>query len=52
VEILGTAAQERYQRAMPLAQLLASIGSSGSDLSISQLVHFIRTHLTAAMERA
>lgn len=49
--ILGTAIQERYKRAMPFAELLASIGSSGSDLSISQLVTFIRTHLDPVTER-
>jgi acyl carrier protein len=49
--ILGTAIQERYKRAMPFAELLASIGSSGSDLSVAQLVTFIRTHLHPAAER-
>jgi acyl carrier protein len=44
--VLGTAIQEHYQKEMPFAELLASVGQKDvHDLTVGQLVDFIGSHL-------
>ncbi|HEY6359575.1 MAG TPA: acyl carrier protein [Vicinamibacterales bacterium] len=51
--ILGTAIQERYQRPMPFAQLLADIGQrSTPELTVGELVSFVQLHVSQRMVRA
>ena len=46
--VLGTAIQERYQQAMPLAELLTEIGLRPKpDLTVRELVEFIDAQLMA-----
>lgn len=50
--VLGTALQERYQKEMPFAKLLADIGEQQRDLSVSELVGFVDAHLNPRAEEA
>jgi acyl carrier protein len=51
--VLGTAIQERYQRAMPFAELLAEIGQRPTpELTIGELVSFIQRHVSQRMVEA
>lgn len=50
--VLGTALQDRYQAEMPFAQLLADIGKESRDLSVTELVDFVHSHLDSGMEEA
>jgi acyl carrier protein len=51
--VLGTAIQERYQRVMPFAELLAEIGQRPvPELTVGELVAFVRRHLAAGAMRA
>ena len=51
--VLGTAIQEHYQRTMPFAELLADIGQREvRELTVSELVAFIETHLAPAAREA
>ena len=47
VVVLGASIQDHYRRPMPFAELLAQIGRSGSDLTVGELVRFVRTNLLA-----
>lgn len=51
--VLGTALQERYQKEMPFAQLLAEVGEREvRDLAIGELVDFVDTHLASDVKAA
>ena len=51
--VLGTAIQERYQRAMPFAALLADIGQRPTpELTVEELVSFVRLHVSEGMVEA
>ena len=51
--VLGTALQERYQQAMPFAELLADVGQRPvPELTIGELCGFIETHVGAVVEEA
>jgi acyl carrier protein len=45
--VLGTAIQERYQRPMPFAELLADIGQRPvPELTVGELVSFVQLHVS------
>ena len=44
--VFGTAIQKHFQKQMPFAELLAELGKESRDLSISELVDFVRTQLS------
>jgi acyl carrier protein len=45
--VLGTAIQERYQRPMPFAELLAEIGQKPTpELTVGELVTFVQLHVS------
>lgn len=47
--VLGTAIQERYQQAMPFAELLAEVGQRPTpELTIGELADFVELHVGAA----
>ncbi len=51
--VLGTALQERYQKEMPFAQLLAEVGQREFRyLAIGELVDFVDTHLASDVKEA
>lgn len=51
--VLGTAIQERFQRTMPFAELLAEIGQRPvPELTVGELVSFIRLHVSQGMVEA
>jgi acyl carrier protein len=51
--VLGTAIQERYQRPMPFAELLAEIGQRPvPELTVGELVSFVELHVSQRMARA
>ncbi len=51
--VLGTAIQERFQRAMPFAELLAEIGQRPTpELTVGELVSFIQLHVSGGMVEA
>jgi acyl carrier protein len=48
--VLGTAIQERYQRPMPFAELLAEIGQRPTpELTVGELVSFVQLHVSQRM---
>ena len=48
--VLGTAIQERYQRPMPFAELLAEIGQRPvPELTVGELVSFVQLHVSQRM---
>jgi acyl carrier protein len=50
--VLGAAIQERYQRPMPFAELLAEIGQrSTPELTVGELVTFVQRHVFQATVR-
>lgn len=45
--VLGTAIQERFQRTLPFAELLAEVGQRPTpELTIGELVAFIQMHVS------
>ncbi len=51
--VLGTAIQERFQRNMPFAELLADVGQrSTPELTLGELVAFIQTHVSERVVEA
>jgi acyl carrier protein len=51
--VLGTAIQERYQRPIPFAELLAEIGQRPvPELTVGELVSFVELHVSQRMARA
>lgn len=51
--VLGTAIQERYQRPLPFAELLAEIGQRPvPELTVGELVSFVELHVSQRMARA
>ncbi len=48
--VLGTAIQERYQRPMPFAELLADVGQRPTpELTVGELVSFVLLHVSQRM---
>lgn len=51
--VLGTAIQERFQRNMPFAELLADVGQRPTpELTLGELVAFIQTHVSERVVEA